>query len=274
MKTEPKGWGPDGRQAAVSLTFDNLGEAAEIERGLWPDHQSIGTHPSVTKALPQILRLLDKLDFRATFFVEGVNTETYPEELASIAAAGHEVGYHAWCHERWHRLKFDEERQLLERGLKAMERLGIRPRGFRPPGGRLNDSSLALLREFGFNYCSPEGDSVHVKSGVTVLPFRWSLIDAYFYYEPFAELREAHGDHKEPLSAFLMRERVFTALEDVVRDGGYLCLLFHPFLLLEGERQQVLQEILEVIHRLVATRSVWYCTCEEAANHVLSARTQ
>ena len=46
----------------------------------------------------------------ATFFVEGVNAETYPEALHSIVAAGHECGYHAWRHEDWSRLNEAEER--------------------------------------------------------------------------------------------------------------------------------------------------------------------
>ena len=37
------GWGPDGRRAALSITDDNLGEAAEVELGLWGD-QPVGQH--------------------------------------------------------------------------------------------------------------------------------------------------------------------------------------------------------------------------------------
>ena len=34
----PSVWGPDSRLAGVSVTFDNLGEAADLERGLWPEN--------------------------------------------------------------------------------------------------------------------------------------------------------------------------------------------------------------------------------------------
>ena len=43
-KFQPKeGWGPDGKRGALCITFDNLGEAAYLERGMWGD-QPIGQH--------------------------------------------------------------------------------------------------------------------------------------------------------------------------------------------------------------------------------------
>ena len=35
-------WGPSGCVAAVSITFDNLGEAVELERGTWPETMPLG----------------------------------------------------------------------------------------------------------------------------------------------------------------------------------------------------------------------------------------
>jgi hypothetical protein len=46
---------PDGRAAAVSLTFDNLGEAAEIELGLRGADEPRGGHWSVVSALPVVM---------------------------------------------------------------------------------------------------------------------------------------------------------------------------------------------------------------------------
>ena len=77
---------------AVSLTFDNLGEVADLERGRWPADAPLGRHASVTRTLPRVLELLASADVRATFFVEGLNAELYPDALRSIADAGHEVG--------------------------------------------------------------------------------------------------------------------------------------------------------------------------------------
>src|SRR5215211_4699703 len=77
-------WGPDACRAAASVTFDNLGEAADLERGLWPEDEPLGRHFSVKRTLPRILDTLEELGLRATFFAEGLNTELYPDALLEI----------------------------------------------------------------------------------------------------------------------------------------------------------------------------------------------
>ncbi len=95
--------------AAVSLTFDNLGEVTALQRGEWPAGEPLGRHWSVTRALPRILAALAEAEAQATFFVEGLNAELYPDALRSIAGAGHEVAFHGWQHEPWADLSPVEE---------------------------------------------------------------------------------------------------------------------------------------------------------------------
>jgi len=45
-----------------------MGEAADIDRGLWPESEPIGSHYSVTKIIPRFLELLKKYDVPATYF--------------------------------------------------------------------------------------------------------------------------------------------------------------------------------------------------------------
>jgi peptidoglycan/xylan/chitin deacetylase (PgdA/CDA1 family) len=73
--------------------------------------------------------------------------------------------------------------------VRALDDLGLRPLGFRPPGGALNAGTLGLLREHGFAYCSPLGEAASVREGVAIRPFTWPLVDAYHYLPRFAELR-------------------------------------------------------------------------------------
>lgn len=92
------------------LTFDNLGEATELERGSWPADAPLGHHRSVTVALPRLLEELDAHELTATFFVEAINCELYPEALLEIARRGHELGHHGWRHETWAELSVERER--------------------------------------------------------------------------------------------------------------------------------------------------------------------
>jgi peptidoglycan/xylan/chitin deacetylase (PgdA/CDA1 family) len=217
----------------VSLTFDNLGEVAELHRGQWPADAPLGRHASVTRTLPRVLALLAEFDVRATFFVEGLNAELYPDTLREIDAAGHEVAFHGWQHESWGSLDPAAERASLERGVSALDGLGLRPVGFRPPGGELTPSSSALLREYGFEYCSPLGTEVEMRDGLVVLPFRWELVDALYYLPHFADLRGS----AEPLPP--------TRLRDAIAADDFVTLIFHPFLLEEGERFEVLRWAVE-----------------------------
>ena len=245
-------WGPDGRPAAVSITFDNLGEAEARQRGNWPEDKPLGKHPSVTEALPWILAQLDELGLHATFFVEGVNTEVYPDALAEIAERGHELAYHAWCHEVWGGLEPDEERRILERGLAAMREQGLELRGFRPPGGALTEASPALLRELGFEYASPAGQRAGLSDGLALLPFRWQVVDAFFYMPEFGGLREAAGAQGEPLGPDALRDAIRDEFEECVESGGHRCLLFHPFLLLKDDHRETLRGTLEDVSRVDA----------------------
>src|SRR5689334_22663775 len=113
---------------SLVLTFDNLGEATELERGGRPS--SLGSHPSVTEALPWLLDALDACGLRATFFVEGINCELYPDEVRRIASRGHELGMHGWRHEEWSGLSVDRERKILERCMAAFASLGLSVSGF------------------------------------------------------------------------------------------------------------------------------------------------
>lgn len=247
--------------AAHSITFDNLGEVTALARGEHPAGEPLGRHPSVTRALPRILGLLEATGLRATFFVEGRNTELYPDALAEIAAAGHEVAHHGWCHEAWAGLGPEEEAAVLERGVRALEALGLRPDGFRPPGGALTAATLPLLRDLGFSYCSPAGDAVAVRDGVAVLPFAWPAVDAFHYLDRFAEHRG--GDAPHPPAVFAAE------LARALDAGGPV--VFHAFLLTEDdERVAVLEHHLRAVRARVDRGDLWCAPLRDVAARTLS----
>lgn len=261
----PSGWGPDGRRAAIALTFDNLGEAADLERGRRPAGAPLGEHFSVTRVLPRLLGLLSEPGVRATFFVEGWSAAAYPQAPAAIAAAGHEVALHGWRHERWSDLDAERERALLGRGVEALGALGLAPRGFRPPGGVLGPASWRALPGAGLSYCSPAGEGAAVRGNLAVLPFRWSLIDAFHYLPDFAPRRLARLGGADVLSPNTLRATLATALTEVAGRGGFLALLFHPFLLDDEERLDVLRGVVDQLAALAGAGAVWSAPLAEIA---------
>ncbi|HEY4383185.1 MAG TPA: polysaccharide deacetylase family protein [Ktedonobacteraceae bacterium] len=270
----PGRWGPDHLPAAVSITFDNLGEAYDLEMGTWPEDRPLGHHFSVTRVLPTMLQMLAELSFSATFFVEGLNAEIYPQALQGIVTAGHEIGYHAWRHEVWQHLNATEEAHNLERGIQALNKLAISPVGFRPPRGVLTASSIQLLKSKGFFYSSPLGSDAHITDGLAILPFEWQNVDAYAYLPEFASIRESLGDTPAPLSPTQFRANVRSALRKVAQNRSYLSLLFHPFVEEEQEYYDIMYIILAELRTLVSDGLVWSAPCRDVAQWMLNHPAQ
>jgi peptidoglycan/xylan/chitin deacetylase (PgdA/CDA1 family) len=239
---------PAPRPRATVLTFDNLGEASALQRGTWDARTPLGADPSVTRALPWLLDALDLSGLNATFFVEAVNCELNPEALRTIAARGHELGIHGWEHEVWNELDLATERTLLERATRAFSALNVSARAFRPPGGELTSHTLALLRELGYEWCSPVGSGPPtVIDGLVVIPFDWELVDAYHLMDRFADLRTRRGDEAAPRGAAAAGERMAAAL----RDGrGPQTVIMHPFLMLDAGWRGQAQRLLELMATL------------------------
>ena len=234
------------------LTFDNLGEAAFLEDGTWPEGRPTGSHPSVDVVLPWLLARLDELELRATFFVEAWNTVAYPEAVRSIADRGHEVGLHGWRHERWSDLGPAREREILERSKGAFSALGIDVEGFRPPGGLLAEGSLERLVEAGLTWCSPEGEGVRYDpTGILLAPFRWSLVDVTYSYGKFADLRRSLGIG-EPLDPGEAHRRLREEL-DVDADPVAATLILHPFMAIDPVAREEVGRLLAGLAEQVAS---------------------
>jgi peptidoglycan/xylan/chitin deacetylase (PgdA/CDA1 family) len=117
--------GTDG----VALTFDD------------------GPDPAGT---PAVLEALDRLGWRATFFLLGSQARRHPDVARAVAGAGHEVALHGDVHRNHLARTAAWVHRDLTRGLAAVEAAtGVRPRWFRPPYGVLSGGSLRAARALG-----------------------------------------------------------------------------------------------------------------------------
>jgi peptidoglycan/xylan/chitin deacetylase (PgdA/CDA1 family) len=243
-------FGPEQLPSAVVLTFDNLGEASALERGEQP--AATRRDPSVTRALPWLLDELERHRLTATFFVEAINCELYPDAVREIDARGHELGHHGWSHETWRDLPPQRERDVLVRAVDAYAGLGLRVRGFRPPGGGLTERTPALLRAHGFDWCSPEGNTAVVDDGLAFVPFDWELVDAYHLMDGFGPLRVQRGDPAAPTPPPQVADRIERRL-----GTGRQTLIFHPFLMLDDAWAAGVSRVLRVLADLAEGRRTW-----------------
>ena len=94
-----------------------------------------------TEDTPKLLKLLEKYNARATFFVIGRQVEKHPELACAIVRAGHTLANHTHTHPVlffWGYVKpwLPQEIDQCNRALQAAT--GERPRWFRAPAGMAN----------------------------------------------------------------------------------------------------------------------------------------
>ena len=141
--------------ASLSLDLDN-------QWSYMKTHGDAGweTFPSyLDVVVPRTLAFLKERNLGITFFIVGQDAalEKNREAIASIAAAGHEIGNHSFNHEPWlHLYSKDELVAEFEKTESAlMDVTGKRPLGFRGPGYSLSPTVLEVLAERGYDYdCS------------------------------------------------------------------------------------------------------------------------
>ncbi|EME45214.1 hypothetical protein DOTSEDRAFT_127950 [Dothistroma septosporum NZE10] len=274
---------PSDAKTAIALTLDNMGEAADLNRGLWPDLEPVGSHYTVTEVLPIILALLKKYDIHVTYFIESWNLKHYGEFIAyQVAKAGHEVAWHAWQHEAWSSLDEVAERANFERsfGIEGLRGFGagagqgkVLPyRGFRPPGGRIHgDRTLSLCREYGLGYISPAAENAAIvnvegngrQDSIVVLPFRWRTVDAIYYMEQFSGLRKLKDMQEHPMTESQLVVSYKREIDNAIADGQFLSLLFHPFLTNTPARLEAMEEVVQYLALKRDQRLVWLDRCRD-----------
>ena len=102
-----------------------------------------GPHPVFT---PQVLEMLEKNNASATFFLIGERVLLYPELVARMKSAGHEVANHYFTNGSALGHSNEEFLNNLEKTESAIGLTGT-PKLFRPPGGIARPRQLRLAEE-------------------------------------------------------------------------------------------------------------------------------
>jgi peptidoglycan-N-acetylglucosamine deacetylase len=262
-----------GDNAALALlTFDVDAESPILAEGarhagnpMAMSHQAYGP----TVAVPRLLDLLAEHSLPATFFVPGWTADRYPETVERITAAGHEIGHHGYSHLSPLHLDEAAERADLERGLEALDRLGVRPTGYRTPSWEASPRTFALLAEHGFVYDSTlmDDDKPYVletaAGSLIELPPHWGL-DDWNQYMYLPDPRSGPGTVHPPSRALELWQ---AELDGMRRHSGLFVLTMHPFLSGRPGRVEALRALIE--HAL-DSGDVEFVSCGQAAARALA----
>lgn len=254
----------------VCLTFDFDAISSNLIRGETTPTQISRGEFGARVGVGRVLDLLAEHGIPATFFVPGHTCDTFPEQCTRIAAGGHELAHHGYCHEVPATLTREQEADVIERGSAAIARVGgKRPTGYRSPSWDLSPNSLELLLAAGFRWdsslmaddftpylcrLSDEGDTGGAyrfgrEVEMVELPVSWSLDDY-----PAFEWIAARGSGLAAPSAV---EEIWRGDFDFMYErvpGGIYTLTMHPKVIGRGHRMLMLDRLVRHMRGLPGVR--------------------
>lgn len=200
--------------------------------------------PRAEQATTELLQLLGDAGVRATFFALGTLVEQYPDLVARIRDAGHEIALHGYAHRRVDRMTPAEFADELDRGLEALwQAARIRPIGHRAPYFSIRSDMDWAFRVLGtrrFRYDSsifPARSLIYGDPAASRLPYYLSEFNIVEF--PVTTLRAggrnwpaAGGFYTRALPISLVRR----ALRQSLAAGAPAVLYLHPWELDKGQR--------------------------------------
>ena len=262
-KLTPKVW-PKGSRVAVCLSFDTDTEAPHLRDGTTSPTTLSAADFGAESGVPRILRMLDRHQIPATFFMTGVDALLHPEMVRGILASGrHEIGVHGWIHEFPPRLEPAEEERLLDRAIEYLTTItGKRPAGYRAPSWAFSGATLDLIVKKRFLYDSSlqaldepyEIVSRGVNTGVVELPIDWTLTETPYL-----------GQNGRMPSPTLLYQLYRGEFDGAYKEGTIFILTLHPYL--SGHRAPM-QHLEDFVVYMKAKPGVWFATCEQIARYV------
>ena len=259
---------PDGCKAAVSLTYDldaDVGDSWRKMSGFLTTQSE--ARFGAGRGLERLLRVMDDHHVPSTFYVPGEIAQLYPREVNAVKAAGHEIGHHGHIHLAIDRIREVEQREEMYRGLEALDKLGVRPIGYRCPGWDLTAYTLDLLVKEGFRYdssCMGDDRPYYLSAGVGRLleiPVHWSLDDWVFFRFSNGNIYDGGGTMSNPDACLNTWQR---EVQNAVEEGRHVTITMHPEVMGRGYRCHMLSEFIGWLK----AQKVWIATMEQVADRV------
>jgi peptidoglycan/xylan/chitin deacetylase (PgdA/CDA1 family) len=117
-----------------------------------PDDISRGMFAGEVGSL-RLLKLFDRWGIKTTWFIPGHSIETFPDQMAQVAKAGHEIGIHGYSHENPIAMTREQEMAVLDKCIDLVTKLANRrPTGYVAPWWEFSTVTNELLLERQIKY--------------------------------------------------------------------------------------------------------------------------
>lgn len=248
--TSAPGLGPMGNPLAPGLT--------DYQARSWSDY---GWKTGIWR----LLDTLSDAEIAATFYASGILTETAPDTIRAITAAGHELAGHAWTQDvMLAGMDEREEHAQIERCLAALTTIGgTRPRGWMSPRCTPSANTASLLAAAGFDWIGDVFDAE--------LPYLVEKPDRAFAAFPFGlDVNDVPMNVRYGLPARELAhtfQDVASALESEDRIA-YVDATFHAHV---GARPAGLSALRQII-AFSKEHGFWIGTRSAALDHALAAQ--
>lgn len=101
--------------------------------------------------IPLMLETLKKYDAKATFFLTGRWTETFPDIAKEIKKAGMEIGNHGWKHRSPNSMSYEENLEDIQTAEQIInDTLGIKTVLFAPASGEIDEQVQKAAEDAGY----------------------------------------------------------------------------------------------------------------------------
>ena len=254
---------PEGKKIAVNIGFDFDASSVWMETFKQSSqvYLSRGEYGAEV-GVPRILKLLKKYDIESSFCVPGHTADSFPDVCMEIIKEGHEIVHHGYVHEDPTMISAEEEEKILVKGFEALDRLGVRPTGYRSPGWDVSSNTLDLLEKHGIKYDSSlmgndyypyhprhcivnydKGNTFGKTSSIVEMPVTWYLDDF-----PHSEFVGTRTGMKPQSQIYEIWKTYFDYAVENKIEGGMMVLTTHPQVIGRPHNITMLEEFIKYIN--------------------------
>lgn len=217
----------------------------------------------------RILNLLEKYKIKATFFIPGEIADRYTQLVLKIKNMGHEIAHHGYEHIDLYSLSPERQREEIIKGKKTLEqKIGVKPLGYRSPGG-FSIYTLEALLDNGIIYDSSlmGADMPYIyeieNKKIIEIPWKYVYDDFVFYsfnFFPSLDYRKT-----SPVNPRTLTEIWKDEFDVLYNEGLFMTIIGHPHLIGQPSRVKALEDFIKYVF---SKNNVWIAPYIEIAEHV------